>query len=63
MENKSIKELYDEDFHKLPTNVQFLKINKKLKDEHLRVIKASNNTRSYLPSNFYKIISPIIHIK
>ena len=41
MESKSIKDLYDKDFDKLPTNVQFLKIEEKLKDDHLKIIKAS----------------------
>ncbi|HNY45107.1 MAG TPA: hypothetical protein PLG05_10015 [Bacteroidales bacterium] len=63
MESKSIKDLYDKDFDKLPTNVQFLKIEEKLKDDHLKIIKASNNTSDYYPQNFYKIISPIINLK
>ena len=63
MENKSIENLYNEDFHKLPTNVQFLNIKEKIKDEHLKITKVSNNTRDYFPLNFYKIISPIINLK
>lgn len=63
MESKSIKDLYERDFGQLPTNVQFLKIKEKLKDDHLKIIKASNNTSDYFPQNLYKIISPIINLK
>lgn len=63
MNTKKIEELFDNEFQKLPTNVQFLKIDERFNNDHLLISKSSNNTKNYYPLNFHKIISPVLKIE
>ena len=63
MTRRKLKSLFDSEYQKLPPNVHFLKVNKKLKDEFLYVSIAQNNSLKYYPQDFNKIISPLIQLR
>ena len=60
MNKKKLISLFDSEYQKLPPNVFFVKVNKKVNDENLFIPIARNNSLKYFPQDFYKIISPLI---